>query len=95
MIKDDLNLGKNKLIEIIKSERYFGFKDYFYITFGSHNDTDCAFIVINDKISLCVVEKNGNITCVGADEISGGEWYDIEDNMYIKECLNNIYLALA
>ena len=91
----DLQIGKEKLIKIIDDDKYYNFKDYFYVTFGSYDDIDCAIVVINDKISLCVVEKNGNITCVGADEISGGEWYDIEDNMYIKECLNNIYLALA
>ena len=49
---------------------------------------------INDRISLKVVVKEGDIVALGGDEISCGEWYDIEIN-YIKECLNKVYLSLA
>lgn len=89
-----LDLGKENLIKIIKANKYFSYKNFFYVTFGSYNGTDCAVIVINDKITLHTVVNDNDIICIHADEVSGGEWYDIKDNQYIKECLYNIYLAL-
>lgn len=93
--EDDITVGKNMLVKIIKDEEYFSYKDFFYVTFGSYGDTDCAVIIINDKITINAVVNDNDIICIHADEVSGGEWYDIKDNQYIKECLNNIYLVLA
>ena len=90
----DLKIGKEKLIKIIQDDKYYNFKDYFYVTFGSYNDIECAIVVINDRISLKVVVKEGDIVALGGDEIGSGGWYDIEID-YIKECLNKVYLSLA